>query len=283
MVKILFKTFMFLICFAILGGAVMSVMWFKDDVIKKEEVVREELKEMRDTVVEPHDFSIDLFDQAISALENGDVAVTRAVLTEILRFHREGAKGDSALRLLGELNMDQLMTPDESLGKKSIEVQPGQSVNGIAKSEQCTYHYIARVNGLTRASAIQPHDRLWVCPLDFKVVLRLESSLLFLMRDDKFFKAYDLVGVNRPPGLRVPFKTKISDKKAMVNGKQILLSSDDYQKADKWIDLGSNLSLRATEDDGSVPDRAFGVFLDESDIDELMTVLRVGNAVEVNP
>lgn len=274
---------MFLICFAILGGAVMSVLWFKDDVMKKEQVVREELKIMRDSDVEPHDFSIDLFEKAITALKDGDVAVTRAVLTEILRHHREGAKGDSALRLLGELNMDQLMTPDESLGKKSIEVKSGQSVNGIAKSENCSFHYISRVNGLTRASAIQPHDRLWVCPLDFKVVLRLGSSRLFLMRDDKFFIAYDLVGVNRPPGLRVPFKTKVSDKKAMVNGKQILLSSEDYQKSEKWIDLGSNLSLRSVADDGSVPDRAFGVFMVESDIDELMTVLRVGNEVEVNP
>lgn len=283
MIKFWFKTFMFIICFAIIGGAVMSVRWYMEDVIKKGEVVREELKEMRETHVEPHDFSIELFDEAITALKEGDVAVTRAILTEILRFHREGAKGDSALRLLGELNMDQLMAPDESLGKKSIEVKSGQSVNGIAKSEQCTFHYISRVNGLTRSSAIQPHDRLWVCPLDFKVVLRLGSYRLFLMRDEKFFKAYDLVAVNRPPGLRVPFKTKLSDKKAMVNGKQILLSSEDYQKAEKWIDLGSTLSLRAAADDGSVPDRAFGLFMEECDIDELMTVLRVGNAVEVNP
>ena len=261
----------------------MGVLWFKDDVVRKEQVVREELKEMRDTKVEPHDFSNDLFDKAIAALRNGDIAVTRAVLTEILRFHREGEKGDAALRLLGELNMDQLMTPDESLGKKFIEVKPGQSVNGIAKSENCTFHYISRVNGLTRAAAIQPHDRLWVCSLDFKVVMRLGSNRLFLMRDDKFFKAYDLVGVNRPPGLRVPFKTKISDKKVMVNGKQILLSSEEYHAAEKWIDLGSSLSLRAVGDDGVVPDRAFGVFMAESDIDELMTVLRVGNEVEVNP
>lgn len=283
MIKILFKSIMFLLCIAVLGGVVMSVIWFKDEVLKKKAVVSEELKQMHETEVEPYDFSIERFDQAIAALKEGDVAVTRAVLTEILRFHREGAKADKALRLLGELNMDQLMTPDDSLGKKLIEVKPGQSVNGIANSEQCTFHYIARVNGLTKANAIQPHDRLWVCPLDFKVVLRLDSKRLFLMRDDKFFKAYDLVAVNRPPGLRVPVKTKISDKKAVVNGKQILLSSDDYQNAEKWIDLGSNLSLRATADDESVPDRAFGVFMDDSDIDELMTVLRVGNAVELNP
>jgi len=274
---------LFLLCLAVLGGVVASVLWFKVHVFEKGAEAKDELAEIRKVEVAPHDFSPRLFSEALSALAGGDQERARAKLVEILQFHREGTRGDAALRLLGELNMDQLMSPDASLGKLSVEVAGGQSVNSIARKHGCTFHYIVRVNGLTNPEALQPNDRLWVCPLDFKVVLRLDANRLYLMRDDKFFKVYDLLAVRRPPGMRVPVLTKVTDKKVYINGRQVLLSSQSYHDAEMAVDLGNSLSIRSVADGESVPERAFGVFMREGDVDELMTVLRVGNQVEVNP
>lgn len=277
------KAVLFLVCFGVLGAVVASVLWFKVHVFEKEAIAHVELEEIRATDVSPHDFSPRLFSEAVVALTDGDETMAREKLVEVLRFHREGTRGEVALQLLGELNMDQLMTADATLGKKSVEVARGQSVNAIAKAEKCTFHYIVRVNGLTKVSALQPHDRLWVCPLDFKVVVRIGSDRLYLMREGKFFKAYDLLAVRRPPGIRLPARTKVSDKKSMLNGRQVLLSSDQYHAAAKSIDFGKLLSVRSVVEGGEVPDRSFGIFMRERDVDELMTVLRVGNVVEINP
>jgi len=278
-----FKALLWLFSLVVLAAVLAGAWHFKHAVWDQEREADRSVAEIRNRPVEEFDFGVEKFHEAMDLLAEGEVMACKRVLVDLLRFHQESSKVDDAMRLLGELNLDALLSDAPMEGKRRVEVRRGDSVNRLASEHNSTFHYIVRVNGLTRPESIQPHDQLWVTPLDFRLVIRVADKRLELMDGDYYFASYPIIEVRRPPGLRLPTKTTISGKHAVYDDRRILMTDDNYSRADKFIQLGERWSLRSVLTGQSPPEDGFGIFLSADAIDELNAILRVGNTVEINP
>ncbi len=264
-------------------GAVALVLWFRRDVLEQEHRVAGELRDLRRAPVEKYDFGLDKFDQAVDLLRADRDDEARQVLLGMLRAHRDSARAYDAMRLLGQMNLDRLLDPDFPMeGKQRVEVARGDSINKLAADHQCTFQYIVRANNLARPDAIHPHDQLWVCPLNFTLVLRAAEKRLLLMDGDLFFAVFPVVEVRKPPGTKLPSKGTVGQKFGVADGKRLQPSDDDFPGAEKWIEIGPDWAIRSLRA-GTPPPAGFGIFLAEEEADDLVAVLRKGNRVELNP
>jgi len=261
---------------------VALVLWFKRDIYERELRVSQNVGELRSAPVEEFDFGLDKFDEAVEILRTEGEAAGRAALAAMLRSHRESARAPDAMNLLGQMNLDRLLSDDPMERKKRVAVRPGDSINRIAQREETTFHFIMRANGLTRPEGLQPGDQLWVAPMNFRTVVRLADKKLILMDGDYFFASFPLTAATRPPGSRVPAKATVSNKFAMVGGRRVLTTSPGYDRAEKIIEIGREWTIRSHPDDKDPP-AGYGLFLRNSDMEDLMALLRSGNTIEINP
>lgn len=267
----------------LIGAAVATVIWFRKDVIEAEGRQDAYLGALRDAPAERYDFGLAKFDEAVELLTRGETEEARLALMGMLRYHRDSARAEDAMRLLGELNMDRLFDPAVPMpGKKRVEVQRGDSLAKIASGHQSTVHYIVRANGLARPEAIQPHDQLLVCPLDKRMVVRLEEGRVELMEGDRFFAVMALVGWQRPPGAPLPWKGEVRRKFGSRDGQRVLLTDPGAITGEKWIETTGDWGIRSHDPDVGDP-KGYGVFVSPEDAADLMALLREGAVVEVNP
>jgi LysM repeat protein len=135
----------------------------------------------------------------------------------------------------------------------------------------------------------------------------------------EFFKDYTITSINLPPGAARPVKTKIQEKAAFIGEKKIPSTDPQYPSARKWLQTTSRAgrpgflfrpqserrqaaapaaepgaavadagraaqavsSATATATDAA--DAAYGLFLDDGDIEELNTIIRPGTPVVIEP
>lgn len=278
----LIKIFLWVLPPVFLGAGIALFLWFKRDIYEREKRVDANVGELRAAPVEEFDFGLEKFDEAVAALRDEGDAAGRAALAAMLRSHRDSARASDAMNLLGQMNLDRLLSEDPMERKKRVAVRPGDSINRIAQREETTFHYIMRANGLTRPEGIQPGDQLWVAPMNYRAVARLGEKRLILMDGDYFFAVFPLTAATRPPGTRLPAKGAVSNKFAIVNGRRVLTTSPGYDRAEKIIEIGREWTIRSHPDD-QPPPAGYGLFLRNSDMEDLMAVLRAGNTVEINP
>jgi hypothetical protein len=267
----------------LLAGAAGLFLWYKKDIYQKEKQRGAELREWMQAPVPKYDFGLEKFDAAVALLRDGNDDDARRALMAMLRFHRDSARAMDAMRLLGQMNLDRLFAPDiPAPGKKRVEIARGESLNKLAATHRTTYHYIVRANGLTRPDAIQPNELLWVCPLDFRVVIDTGKRHLLLMDGEYFFAVFPILEVRKAPGAKLPFSAEVGQKFGVAGEKRVLLTTDDAMQAEKWIEIGRDWAIRSVKA-GSPPGTGYGIFLSETDAADLVAVLRTGNPVEIKP
>lgn len=277
------KLILWVIPLLLLAGAAGLFYWYKRDVYGKEARVGGDLKELRAAKVEKYDFGMEKFEAAVAMLRDGKDEDARRALIAMLRFHKDSARAADAMRMLGQINLDRLFDPAQPFpGKRRVEVEKGGSINKLAANTRSSYHYIVRANGLTRPEAVQPNEQLWVCPLDFRVVVDAGAKQLLLMDGDLFFALFPILEIRRPQGTKLPVKASVGQKFASRDGKRVLLTDEDGPQAEKWIEIGRDWAIRSVPP-GSKPGQGFGIFLAEADAADLVAVLRSGNPVEIKP
>jgi hypothetical protein len=277
------KLLLWVIPVLLVAGAIGLFLWYKRDIYAKEQKVGTELKEIRTAKVDNYDFGLEKFDAAVALLREGKDEEARKAILNMLRFHRDSARAKDAMRLLGQMNLDRLLDPDQAMpGKKKVEIERGGSLNKLAVTHQTTWHYIVRANGLSKPDAIQPNEQVWVCPLNYRVVIDTGAKQLLLMDGDLFFALFPIKEIRRPPTGKLPIKATIGQKFGVLDSKRVLLTEDSALRAEKWIEIGRDWAIRSVAR-GAEPGQGFGIFLSEADADDLLTILRTGNAVEINP
>jgi len=267
----------------LIGSAVAVLIWFKKDVIEREDQLGEDVGELRTAEVEHYDFGLSQFDDAVEFLRDGKVEEARHELMTLLRFHRNSARADDAMMLLGQINLDRLFDPSVPRpGKKRVEVVRGDSLAKIAKTHHSTVQYIVRASGLARPESIQPHEQVVVCPMNFTAVVRLGEKKILLMDGGSYFASFPIRSIRKPPGARLPWKGKVVGKFGMKNGKRALLSDPSVCGEEKWIEMSRDWGIRSVVDDGSPP-TGFGIFVAPEHAADLVALLRKGSRVEINP
>ncbi len=298
-----FKILVFFLAAAFLGATLLAAYWFYENVDKPESQAREQLKkrEKQARTGEGPDPGQAIYAKGVELVKSGDLEAAREEFTKLMRVYKDSARAADARQALGEMNMDALFSRNPMPGKRDYTVKPNDSLTKIEKGSLTTIPFLVRVNNLTNLT-LQPGDRLVYQPLDFELELSLKAKRLTLNQRPpggsafQFFKDYAVTGLNMPPGYGKATETKIQEKTAFLGEKRVAPTDARYLQAKKWLQTtgrAGRLGLlfrpqsereaaQASRKEGE-EDVTYGVFLNDVDIEELNTVIRVGTPVRIVP
>jgi hypothetical protein len=242
-----FKIIVFLMAVSILAAILATAYYFYIHVIAPDAATETQITAMKGKGAAPPDPGIKRFEKAIEFIQDSDLNSGRSALYELVRTFPESSRVTESKRIIGEMNMDMLFDSELNPLKKDYIVQPGDSLNLIARKQQTTVECVMRANGL-QSGMLQPGDHLFVFPLDFSLVISVSGKTVTLLRNDRFFREYVALDAKLPVP-KAPYEAKVSDKPAWVHGKRSNTLSSDFMSSDKWITIEkkdkSSFNIRA--------------------------------------
>ena len=223
------------------------------------------------------------------ALEKLDEA--REKLLFIQNLYPDSSHGPEARRILGEINLDEILSVENMTNKKVHIVAPGEGYLRIATANETTLDSIMFLNGLLDMRALHAGDELVVMPLDFKLVVDLKRERIELFHRDLekkehiFVKDYLIrkMDIGKLPNRAM--QAKISRKLGDLNGRIFQPTHPAFRHSVKVLGFNAGntfLQLRPVPGE-EAEDTGRGIFLTSSDMEELSMLIRIGNEVEVRP
>lgn len=147
------------------------------------------------SVVEPTMDVQRTFARAQSQIADGKLIQAAALLGDVIKNSSDESLKNSALRMQGRLNLQLLLSEAPTADKTSYVIQPGDSLDRIARRNDTTVELIRKMNKI-EGNLIYPGARLMVPVAPFVVTVDKSNRQLDLMLNGKLFKRY-AVGVGR--------------------------------------------------------------------------------------
>lgn len=240
---------------------------------RDEEFVRT-LEAVEVPVIDPGE---SVFKQAREMIVMGNGEEAREKLGTIIHIYPTSSTAPAARRILGEMNLDQLLGTASMDGKVEYTVVRGDALFSMVSRHQTTLENLMHINGLTGFGPLRPGDRYILMPLNFRIIITPARQSLALWREGMFIREYPIMEFNhaRASG---PEVTRIESKSASVSGRRVQVLSDEYAGSDKIIHLANGISIRPYHEDDD--ERPRGIHLRRVDIEELNLLVRTGNEVE---
>jgi LysM repeat protein len=264
--KWLFVLFLAVIVF---GGAA----WFGYNLFYKQEIAVQ--KEQRGEVPpEPTpDISLPEFQAAAKLRQEGKLAEAREALTAFIQKYPGGLHVEEAKDLLGEVNIDILLSRTPSPEKQEYIVKPGDVLANIARKLKSTPELIMRMNNLS-GTMLRIGERLLISHPEFSIVIQRKAKLIVLLNHGAFFKQYHVrdekLGAKQPPKIT----TKVAETMAWRDGKRVGFGSKEFIGSTRWIRLGAPAYMIYSVPDAAHPNLnqpppAQGLGLAATDVEEL--------------
>ncbi len=227
-----------------------------------------------------------VFEKATELIAVGDMELARERLNTVVSTYPRSKAAPEARRIVGEMNVDDLLSATHMKGKEIHIVRSGDSFLGIAAKHQTSLDCIMHLNGLMDLQGLRPGEELVVMPLQLRVLIEPARKTLSLWDGKSFVKEYHMT-VDMA-GQKGGLVTKISSKSGMVGERRSLPGTKNYREAEKVFQL-EKTSLRINSVDHSKGAEAEnqplgpGFHLSVEDGEELSLLLRPGNEVEIRP
>jgi LysM repeat protein len=264
-----------LIVLAALGGTAVLV-----EILKEESTVPHLREvEVEEPILNPE---VVAFERAREFLATGQFAKARVKLEFVVTLFSGSPSAAEGRRILGALNLDDLLSTEVMDGKVMYTVKSGDNFTKIALKHETTLDCIMHMNGLLRMDKLYPGNELVLLPLNFNIKIDVPRKRLSLFKEGHFLNAYELLSARTRKDAKGTLRSKIGQKIGISKGRSISpVRHESYRAAQKVLILDhQGLQLReVVEADEENPGRGF--FLCESDMEELALLLRVGNEVEV--
>ena len=229
--KWLFVLFLALIIF---GGAA----WFGYSLFFKQQIAVE--KEQRGEIPpEPRaDISLPEFQAAAKLRQDGKLAEARGALTGFIQRYPTGLHVDEAKDLLGEINIDILLSRTPSPEKQEYIVKPGDVLQKVANKVKSTPELIMRMNNMS-GTMLHIGERLLISHPEFSIIIQRKAKLVVVLDRGAFFKQYHIqeekLGPKQPPKI----VTKVSEVMAFRDGKRVGFGTKEYIGSTRWIRLAA--------------------------------------------
>ncbi|MBI9021143.1 MAG: L,D-transpeptidase family protein [Verrucomicrobia bacterium] len=136
-----------------------------------------------------------LFTRAQSMMNSGKLLDASRLLDQVISTSTDENLQNNALRMQGRINVELFLSEAASPWKKSYVIQPGDSLDRIARRNSTTVDLIRRINGI-EGNLIYPGARLLLPAAPFVVEVDKSSRTMELVMDGKRFKRYS-VGLGR--------------------------------------------------------------------------------------
>jgi hypothetical protein len=286
------KVFAAILVLATLGGLGYGLKKFKEDFAAPTAVTAkpvEKIIEENDSKLIGFELGQQEFNRALELIALGKLDEARGKLLFIQNLYPNSSNGPEARRILGEINLDEILTVENMTNKKTHKVAPGEGYLRVATANETTLDCIMFLNGLTELGSLHAGDELLVMPLDFKLVVDLAKKRVELFhRDDEkkehvFAKDYLIQKLDLGRVRSGVSQSKISRKLGEINGRSYPPAHSKYRHATKVLGFTlrkSYLQFRPVPA-GDAEASGQGIFLKPSDMEELSMLIRLGNEVEV--
>jgi hypothetical protein len=222
------------------------------------------------------------FQKAHELIALGKLEEAREKLMAVVNVFPSSTSAPVARRIVGEMNLDEILSTTHMEGKQSHVVRRGDSYFAIATRHNTTLDCILHLNGMMELGSLQPGDELVVMPLDFRILIEPRRNSVSVWDGGRFIREYPIAHMG-VPGVLPNTRTTIDSKTGLIGGRRIPPQSPEYRAAEKVIQLSQPaLQIRPYQEDDE--DRPRGIFLHPTDMEELSLLTRVGNEVEIrNP
>lgn len=229
------------------------------------------------------------FNRALELIALQRLDEAREKLLFIQNLYPDSGHGSEARRILGEINLDEILSVENMTNKKVHTVKPGEGYLRIATENDTTLDSIMFLNGLLEMGPLHTGDELIVMPLDFKLVIDLTNRRVELFHRDQekkehvFAKDYPIekFDIGRFSGTSV--QSTISRKLGELNGRSFQPTQSAYRHAEKILgfNFGNTFVQLRQAPTGEGEETGRGIFLTAPDMEELSMLIRIGNEVEL--
>src|SRR5256885_4541084 len=226
--------FVLLLALIIFGGAA----WFGYNTFVKEEIALK--KEQRGEVTPPPqpDISLPEFQAAVQLRQDGKLSEARDALVAFIQKYPSGKHLEEARDLLGEVNVDILLSRHPSPEKTEYVVKPGDVLAKISRKLKTTPELIMRMNNMS-STMLHIGERLLISHPDFSIVIQRKANLLVVLNHGGFFKQYHLLEEKLPAKVPSKVTTKVAEVMAWNGGKRVGFGTKEFIGSTRWIRLGS--------------------------------------------
>ena len=261
--------FAFLLAVIIFGGAA----WFGWVLFFKQQA--ELQKEQRGEVIAAPtpDISLPEFQAAAKLRQEGKLPEARTALTALIEKYPNGLHLEEAKDMLGEVNVEILLSRTPSPEKTEYTVKSGDVLARIAQKVKSTPELIMRMNKLN-STMLRIGEKLWISHPEFSLVVQRKAQLVVLLDKGAFFKQYHVKEVKLPPKQPPRTTTKVAEVMAWKGGKRVGFGTKEYVGSTRWIRLGTPGYILYSMPDGTRPNvdqpaPATGLGMAASDVEEL--------------
>jgi LysM repeat protein len=222
-----------LLALFIFGGA-----WFGYNLVFKEDIqVRKEQRGEIAPAATP-DISLPEFQAAAKLRQEGKLIETRDALSAFILKYPSGLHAEEAKDLLGEVNVDILLSRIPSPEKEEYIVKPGDVLAKISHKLKTTPELIMRMNNLN-GTMLHIGDRLLISHPDFSLAIQRKAKLVVLLNHGAFFKQYHVREEKLSPKQPSKVTTKVSEIMAWRDGKRVGFGTKEFIGSTRWIRLGA--------------------------------------------
>jgi hypothetical protein len=221
------------------------------------------------------------FQKAHELIAMGKIGEGREKMLSIVNVFPTSPAAPTARRIVGQMNLDEILSSQFAEGKTEYKVKRGDSYFAIAGRGNTSLDMIMHLNGMMELPNLQPGDELQLMPLDFRILIEPQRKSVSLWDGAKFICEYPILRLNgASPSAG---KTVIESRRATLDGRTVAPTDKNYRSASKSIQL-QRPALRILPYNETEDTPPPGIFLSDADIEELFLLTRTGNEVEIrNP
>lgn len=232
------------------------------------------------------DISLPEFQAAAVLRQEGKLAEARAALTAFLQKYPNSTRSEDAKDLLGDVNMDILLSKYPSPEKQEYVVKPGDVLARVATKNKTTPELIMRTNNLS-GTMLHAGDRLLISHPEFSLFIQRKSQSIVLLDKAAFFKRYRAKSAKLTPKQPPRLTTRIAEMMAWRDGKRVGFGTKEYIGSARWIRLAApgyvlfTQPTPETPEPGGVPPPPNGFGLAQAEMEELSGLVNNKTAVTI--
>jgi LysM repeat protein len=261
--------FALLLALVVFGGAA----WFGYYFVFKEDIQVRKEQRGEITAAPTPDISLPEFQAAAKLRQDEKMVEARDALTAFIQKYPAGLHVEEAKDLLGEVNVDILLSRTPSPEKQDYEVHSGDVLVSVARKLKTTPELIMRMNNLN-GTMLHIGEHLLISHPDFSLVLQRKAKLVVLLNHGGFFKQYHVREVKLGPKQPPKVTTKVAEVMAWRGGRRVGFGTKEFIGSTRWIRLGAPAyTIYAVADTAhpnlDQPPPAVGIGLAAADVEEL--------------
>jgi hypothetical protein len=219
------------------------------------------------------------YDAARRLMAEGKHAEAREKLGVIIANHPLSGRVQSARKLVGEMNLDELFSVGRLEGKVFHYMQRGETHEQAAEKCRSNLDCLLYLNPSMDLRRHKEGEKLLVLPLDFHFILEIERKVISVWNGGRYVCEFAVLQlVDRMARQRGGYS--IGSKVAGFPDDKPHVGTAEYRSATKAIWLARpTLKIQGWDGEGDPPEGA--VLLASDDMEELFLLTRTGNEMEI--